>query len=62
LLCKLDRVIFQAANGFSIFSYVIATALVVTSSDTFFVSAEDVAIEKAREMLKNDKWDTCCEY
>jgi len=56
-----DAVIILEA-GYEKLRYVIATALVVTSSDTFFVSAEDVAIEKAREMLKNDKWDTCCEY
>ena len=57
-----DDAIIILEAGYEKLRYVIATALVVTSTDTFLVSAEDVAIDKARELLKNKEWDTCCEY
>ncbi len=48
--------------GYEKLRYIVGTALVVTSKETYFVDAKDVAIDKARELLGNPEWITKCEY
>lgn len=53
-------IIFESGN--EKLRYIIGSALIITESDAHIVNIKDLAVEKAREMLKNPNFDTRCYY